>query len=224
MIGGIFKKLTALVLLTVMLLGLCSCDREYDEEQVRAAAAALIQKSEFLNEIYYGKGIPYIDDEEYASGSYYKADMSYCRVNGIETVDALKVLTREVFSTELSNGMISTKLSALYDSDGVIKGLVRYFDYLPEEEDEPSYIMVYKNAEVFLKDKVTYDYSTLRVLESDEEIVYVEISARIETDDSKVQQRTLKIGLIEEARGWRLDTPTYLRYADMDKYNDLQNK
>ena len=217
--------LTLVVIFSVLTLNSCENNREYDEEVVKACALDLIKKSVSLNDIYYGAGITYEENESLAIGPYYPADALSLKSFGIRTVDELKEKTAEVFSSELARIIFDTKLNTLYDSDEVIRAYTRYYQTYTEADDpQPEYFMVYKDAEIFLKDKVTYNYETLVVKESRGEIVYVEIEVKVETDDGKSQTKTIEVGLIEEADGWRLSSPTYTSYVDLDYYNQLQNK
>ena len=72
--------------------------------------------------------------------------------------------------------------------------------------------MVYSLTDPLLKDEVVYDYDSLKVINSKKETVYVNIDCTVTREDGKTQKKTLEIGLIEEANGWRLDTPTYATY------------
>lgn len=217
--------LTLVVIFSVFALNSCENNREYDAQIVKTQALELIKKSVSLNDIYYGEGITYKEDESLAIGPYYPADSLSLQSFGIETVEDLKRKTEEVFSVDLTKTIYDTKLSPLYDSDEVIRGYTRYYQTYTEDKDpKPKYFMVYRDAEIFLKDKVTYNYDTLVVKESRGEIVYVEIEVNVETEDGKSQKKTLEIGLIEEANGWRLSSPTYTSYVDLDYYNQLQNK
>lgn len=203
----------------------CEKNRDYDEAEVKSVALDLIKKSEKLNDLFYGDGMSFVDDETYAVGPYYPASNESLNIYGVETIDDIKRITEEVFSVEMSTVIYETKLSAVYDSDGVIRGYSRYYQkYTEDKNPKPVSIMVYKNAEVLLKDSVTYNYDTLKVIGAKGETVFVEIEVFVKTDDNKTQNKTLKIGLIEEERGWRLSTPTYTSYVDLDYYNQLQNK
>ena len=217
--------LTLVVIFSVLSLNSCENNREYDAEVVKACSLELIEKSVSLNDIYYGTGITYEENESLAIGPYYPANSLSLRSFGIETVDDLKKKTEAVFSVDLTKIIYDTKLNTLYDSDEVIRGYTRYYQtYTEGDNPQPEYFMVYKDADVFLKDKVTYNYETLTVKESRGEIVYVEIEVKVDTDDGKSQTKTLEIGLIEEENGWRLSSPTYTSYVDLDYYNQLQNK
>ena len=201
----------------------CSSGREYDEQEVKAAATELIKKAEFINELYYGEGLPYIDNEQYAVGYYYMADAEYAKAHGIQTVEDIKLLTRSVFSIELSNIMISTRLTSVSETDGTIRGYARYHQKTASD-GSPECILVYKNADIYLTDEIIYDYEGIRVIGSEGEVVFVEIDATVNTEDGRSQVNTIKIGLLEETFGWRLDSSTYTRYVDKDAYNNLQNK
>ena len=217
--------LTVVVILSMFTLYSCEDNREYDEIQVKAAAEELIKKSVALNEIYYGKGISYVKDDSLAVGPYYPADNNSLMGYNIETVDDLLKKTKEVFSTEMSTLIYDTKLTPLFDSDGVMRGYSRYYQkYTESDKSKPECILVYKDAIVLLNDKITYKYDTLKVKESRGETVYVTIEVFVEKDDGKSQTKTLEIGLIEEEMGWRLSSPTYTSYVDLDYYNQLQNK
>lgn len=221
------KRVILLTLVVIMsVFSIVSCNqvknREYDEKEVLAAAKALIEKSEILNELYYGKGIAYTDDMSLANGIYYPADEISVEKFGIETVEDIIALTRECFTVSLSNIIIGTKLQVVMDSSGN-QSYVRYYQkYDTLDTTKPECIMVNKEAEVLLKDKVTYDYQTLSVKGAEGEVVKVTIAVTVENDAGEVQYKTLEIGLLEEADGWRIDTPTYTRYIDDSYYQELQ--
>lgn len=217
--------LTFVVIFSCFSLYSCEKNREYDAGEVEAAAKTLIEKSQMLNTVYYGAGIPYIPDASYAVGPYYMADEIALSRLGFTTLDKLKELTRAVFSQDMSNGMIDTKLTTIYDSDGSIRYFARYYQkYSDDNMTVPECLMVHMDAKPLLKDKVTYDFDSIRATHSKGENVYVDIDVTVERDDGKIQKKTISIGLIEEESGWRLSTPSYTSYVDLDYYNDLQGK
>ncbi len=209
----------------VMLLSSCDSDRDYSEAEVLAAARILIQKSELLNEIYHGKGIEYdLLDSAYSSGSYRKALDSSLDRFGIETVDDLKKMTKEVYTKGYSNDIFGSKLETIYDSGGEIISLARYVQKY-DVMNEPMCILVNTQNSVLLLDKVIYHYENLKVVGVEGERIFVSLSATVMTADEKTQERTLRVVLIEEEKGWRLDGPTYLSYNEnLSKYEELENK
>ena len=220
------KKIISLLTLFALLCSLISCgekNREYDESEVKQAAEILISKSAALNQIFWGEGIGYISDSSYSVGYYYPADIFSLYNYGIETVDDLKEKTREVFSFAYSQNIFSTVLSSLNDGDGIYAYARYYQKYSDAEEKVPETIMVYSKALVLLKDEVRYNFDTMEVIGSKKEMVYVTLTVDVVRDEN-TQTRALKVGLIEEEDGWRIDTPTYMSYVENSDYEDLQDK
>lgn len=209
----IIKILISVILVTAAVFSVTSCDRKYNEEEVLEAAKALIEDSKKFNLIYWGEGIPYVRDESSSNGYYYPANPIEVKKMGFETVEELKEITGEVFSESYCKSIFSSALSSYGDEDGIY-GLTRYYQkYSDAYMTEPECIMVYSRATVFLTDEVEYLYDTMVVTGSKKETVYVKLSVNVTRDD-KTQTREMKVGLCEEASGWRLDTPTYITYYE----------
>ena len=221
------KKIITLILVFSLILslslGLSSCDREYDENEVREAAINLIEKSLFLNEIYWGEGIPYITSV--STALYCEANFLALSELGFYTVDELKKQTEEVFSKNYCEDIFSTSFSSIKDGEE-IEFYARYYQkYEDEFQTVPISIMVYTRFENLLPDEVEYLYDTLTVTHSEKEVVYVKVQAKVTKDAEHSQIREMIIGLIEEENGWRIDTSTYLKYNDrQEEYEDLQDK
>ncbi len=202
----------------------CARDREYNEEEVLKAARELIKKSEKLNELYYGDGIAHTGDESTAEGYYIRADANSLAYFGVSTKDDIIRITRETFTQDYSNRLIMTKLESVKDTDDVIRSYARYYQkYSVLDETEPECLMVYKNAKVYLVDKVEYKYDTLRVSDVEGESIFVTLDVEITDPDKRTQSSTLTVELIEEANGFRINSPTYKRYDD-GTYDELDNK
>lgn len=220
-----FSKPICFLLLLSLIVSLTGCkkNRKYNAEEVLTSARLLIEKSTLFNEIYYGAGIPYSGDLSEANGIYRKALDDYMDKQAFSTIEELRRLTQEVYSSGLSEIIFSTKLSSVSDDDG-IRSMARYYQkYDGDFSDIPAYIMVNSETENLLPDTVEYLYDTLRDLGSEGEKVYVSILARVTNGDGQSQEHTLRIALLEEAAGWRLDSPTYLRYnAELEKYEKLK--
>lgn len=215
----LFEKIIAVMLVCALTLcALAACgeeedqNREYDESEVISEAQTLISDSALLNEIYWGKGIPYKDDLNLASGKYFPADEAYLEKIGIVTIEDLKKLTRGTFSDEMCEWVFSTLLSSVSDGS-IIASTARYGQkWGGENADEPEYILVYSEADYFLVDEVEYHLDNIEVLGSEGEIVKVRILATVTNPEGEVMNNSLDISLIEEEDGWRLDSPTYTRY------------
>ena len=199
------KKILSFVCVAALLLSLISCNqvknREYNEEEVLAAAKPLIKESIALNEIFWGKGIGYIEDKNTSDGYYFEANYVDLKEIGISTLAELKEMTKKVFSEEYSNIIFSTTLSSVSDSSG-IQGLARYYQkYKDLECTEPDTIMVYSLAKNFLTDEVEYLYDTMTVIGSVGDVVNVKLSVKVTRDDV-TQIRELTVGLVEVENGW----------------------
>ena len=213
--------LTIVVIFCVFSCFSCGRDREYNEEEVIIAAEKLIKQSEILNDIYYGKGIDYQKDESTANGAYYQADILSLKKFGVQTINDIRKMTTECFTESYSNSIMSTMLSSISDESG-IQIYSRYYQKYNSLDDTEECIMVYKNANIFLTDKVVYDYSSLRVSGVKREEVFVKINVKVTNGENKTQHKEVEIALLEESNGWRINSPTYARYLDEEYYNDLQ--
>ena len=203
------KKLLSLIIIISILTLLVSCNRKYDEEVVRVEAERLIRASENLNEIFWGRGIDYIEGTNTADGYYREASYSALKKFGFTTIKELEELTRATFSESYADSVLATTTSSIIDEDG-IQFLARYYQkYTDETYTEPECIMVYTQVKPLLLDEVEYFYDSLRVTHSKKKTVFVEIDCKVVREDGKTQTKTLEIGLVEEENGWRISTPTY---------------
>lgn len=205
------NKIFALVLcMTLITLLFASCgkkkvkDREYNEAEVCAAAQVLIEKSKILNEIYYGAGIPYIEDES-DEGVYRVADPEYMEQlyqnYGIKDVETLKEKTREVFSEAGSNSIISSKLT---NTAG--KNYARY--YVVKKSGE---LMIHTEAQNYFENTAGVEYIYDGMYVSDVEGEYLTVALKVKTTglDGSTNTKDFQVRLIEEASGYRLSGATY---------------
>ena len=221
----ILKKPISIFLITVLLastLLLTSCNRNYDEGEVIEATKILLKEAEMLNLVYYGSGIEYYDNDE-EKGYYRQANQSHLESLGFSTIEELKALTEKTFSDEYSRILYSTILSALTD-DVTLVSTSRYYQEYDEKTGEPTHIMVYSKFVPMMKDKIEYDYNSCTVEGSKKERVYVTVNATVTSSDGRVQDTVIKITLIEEEDGWKIDNPTYANYNELkDRYDELNN-
>lgn len=187
-------------------------NREYDEAEVLAAANALIPSSLPLNDIFWGKGIPYIDDSNLAEGNYYPADIAYLSSLGALTIEDIKTKAREVYSDDICNWIFDTVFSSV-TADGVTPTLARYAQkWGGENLDEPESILVLKGVDFLLEDTVEYDLVNVEVKGSEGERVKLLYLVKVTNPDGEFMFVNKEIAIVEQEDGWRLDTPTYARY------------
>ena len=88
---------------------------------------------------------------------------------------------------------------------------------------EPICIMVNTASKVIFDDRMTYDYTSVRAIESIGQLVYLEIDCTVENGEGATQTQTLRIALFEESYGWRIAShTTFTNYnAYMDRYEEL---
>ena len=218
------KKISLILTVILLFTSLASCgeevipDREYNAQEVVEAAKTLIEKSESLNKLLWGEGILYdVTNNLHASGYYYRADEFSLDNYGVETIADIEKQVRAVFSENYSNQIFA---STVFSSASDVNGNLVYFARYQQKEDlgKPEYIQVYSKWEPFLFDSVTYDYTSVKDSGAKGERVYVEISCSVKDSESElVEKRSIRVALIEEKSGWRLDSPTNFEISKEDK-------
>lgn len=212
--------ITIVVIFSVFTISACKKDkkenRDYDEAEVIAAAKELIKKSEAVNEIYYGYGIEGdTSDVNNSDGNYFPADILSTEKFGVETVEDIKTLTRECYTSAYSEVLINTVLFPTKDESGSIIDFARYYQkYDTLDTSKPLCIMVYsKYDRIWLTDKIEYLYDTVRVSGVDGEIIKVSITVNVTNSEGHTETKDIEIDILEEKNGFRLDEPTYVRHS-----------
>jgi len=181
-------------------------NRTFDEAEVLAAAEALIAKSVLFNQIYYGAGIPQKADNPKTVGGYVEADPAFLSEHQISSLESLKAKTAEVYTEGECAYLFRTVLGVIYDGDTIV-GYKRYIE-------DAGTLYVRSGAENLLPDDVTYRYDTLAVSGVEGETIFVSITATVKTAEGKTQDNTLRVRLLEEESGFRLDSMTYSTYYE----------
>lgn len=199
------RRTLALILLSVSLFSLFACgggNRSYDAAEVISEAKRLIGESAILNEVFWGEGLEY-ETEEGSNKVYFPATRAALSRLGVESVEDILEKTLSVFSREYSE---SIYMSVFTGKSGEV-GSAAYARYYQDEDK----VMVYSRYNRLLVDEVEYLYETLSVEGSKGDVVTVKINVKV-TRDGNSQTREKVIGLIEEADGWKIDTPTFATY------------
>lgn len=211
--------------LAVSMLGLTSCDRRYNEEEVLAAADTLLRRSEELNVVLWGEGLKWAVTAN-ATGAYYEADYFDAQKYGFTTLRDMYDAVDATFTESYCESIYSTVFSPISDGSSTFS-LARYYQLWGDEltKTDPISIMVFSNYDYVFHDTVVYDYSTLRVSDVKKQTVYVTVSATVTNGDGQTQSVDIEFGMIEESEGWRIDSPTYVNYnAYRDEYEELLDK
>ena len=228
------KSLVIFVLLSAVFTSFVSCDRDYDENEVVSVAEALIKKSAILEDILFGEGFS-PDSTDTSSSTFKRADeRSIKKYEGllgkeIKKLDDLRALIANVYTPGYANDIYSGVLYGSIDSN------TRYYEDFVYETDingkevQTPVIMVDTTYKIRKKDDIQYHYSTLKVVDVNGEKITVAIEVTVTQNkgasNEKKQNKTIEIDLIEDATGWRLDTPTFAVYnEDADKIKELENE
>ncbi len=196
-----YKRIISFTLLCLLCLPLLACGREYTEDEVFPAAKELIEKSNMLNVIYFGTGIPVKAGGE-TEGSYTEADMSALQEMGFTDAEDIKKQTEQVFSSSMCRWLFEKFSSS---TQGANVTLARYIQLNGK-------LMVYTEYDVLAGDQVTYDYSTLKIHSQGRGQVKVTLDATATRGEGLSRTENIDVTLVKVKGGWRLDAPTYLVY------------
>lgn len=215
------RSFIALFLISVLLCLLVSCseeeyNREYNSQEVENAADILIEKSLILNEILYGKGIGYIEDD--TDLIYKVADNNSLNKLGITNLSDIEKELRSVFSKSYVDNIYSSDIFKPIVEDDITKRYSRYFE---DEKDGKNTIYVNKTYDFVLKNDYEY-VDKVKADRSEGDYVIVKATVRATRDGGISKDFQIEIKLIEESEGWRLASPTYMVYNEYtDIYEDM---
>ncbi len=203
-----------IVLATALGLTLTSCGGSgHTVEEMRDAVAPLIEKSEELNVIYFGEGLPLTVDPEDAEKFYssFESDIesiSYHPVDkscGYESIDEIKEATLEVFTEDYSEYLFTLAFTGISDTvnDGVgdKRETSSYARYIEQSGMLTARIDLANEAMELGR---VYDLDKLEIVREKDGYVLVKIPSELNGREYDVQLK-----LVETENGWRLDTPTY---------------
>lgn len=209
------KKRIFCTLLTSLLLAFTSCGgTSYSEEEIRAALENLLPKSHELNEIYFGEGLPMADDASLVEEFYGLFDSDVEAINyhpvdpgcGYTNETEIREATLAVFTEEYSEYLFGRAFS----------GISATFNEGEEEEYTATAVYaMYLEQDGILTVRINladeaiplgreYDLDGMKILDTDEDTVVVEVPTTMNGAALDVELR-----LVLTDDGWRLDSPTY---------------
>lgn len=203
------KKVFSLAVLMLLVLQLLpSCGNTVDEAEIKEAAAALIEASYEINEIYFGDGLPYreeevkyaeeqLGDENDVENAVYLNVKEDC---GFKSVSEIKAATSAVYSKTYCEQLFKVGFEGLQDSEGQ---LYRYARYVENEYFDLT--VRYGLEKESRTQGRTYDIDSISVETVGRNFAILRVDSLIGSSPSAAV--TLKI--VKEENGWRLDTPTY---------------
>lgn len=227
----LLKKILFLILLVALATMSLSCKkdeaveevppREYVESEVIECAKALINTAKDINRIVWGVGILPVPEEEETGGVYRACASDELARYGVSSVDDIRTLCQNVYSEAMCKTIENTAFSNVKDDGESIVSLVRYYDKT-DKDTETVTLMVNTNAYIYFEKEVLYHTDTLKVTGVRGEVLTLTVSVTVYDGEDKPHEKTLTFQMIEESDGWRLHSPTYMKYDPYaDIYDDL---
>lgn len=179
------------------------CARESDEEFLTIAQTLLL-KSADVNEICFGEGLAYGDEDGYVTNGYVEATKASRERYGVNTVEELKELIKSVYSVATCD-YIDTVIFNPVKQDNTFASYRRYFDALDGEEN--ICLMVKKNYQPLAVGDVSY--ANVRI--DSHSRARAKILTDVTVTDGKDTRTDLDVcfSLRFEDGAWKLDTVTY---------------
>ena len=197
-----FLKFVCILLTFVCILSLFGCSNLSDEE-ASARAAELLERSVLINRIYYGTGIP-TDPNEVGQSTRKRADPAFLEANGFSTIEELKALTREVYTSYCADAVFFN----VFEKNVLIE------DSQPRYEESNGYIYVNTAEKPTVADLVEFDTASIKITKKSGSLIYFTVDMKVYSADGQ-SYRTLtaqQFSMRKENGVWLLDAPTYASY------------
>ncbi len=200
------KKLTILMALILIVLSLTACGSPPEAAELRPIVEALIEASHPINDIFFGAGLPAIErDSQFAIDNYvYFMDEggNYDYVaedSPYQTTAEIKAAAELVYSDDYLTSIYETMFIGVADEHA---GML-YARYLDTDEG----LKKCNLHEAMIEKTRIYDYDSMTIVKpSNGSYVNVEFDTHLEGETDTLRVR---LSLVKEADGWRLDSPTY---------------
>jgi hypothetical protein len=189
--------------------------REYVESEVIENAVALLEEAVDINTVLWGVGILPVENEE--DGAYRACQEEELMRYGIRCVADIRTLTESVYSKAMCKTVESTVLGNVRDENESIVSYVRYYDLTDKETGDVT-LMVKTDAYVYFEKPITYHSETVKVKGVKGEVITLTVEVTLYDEENVPHEKTLTFSMIEEADGWKLHSPTYMKY---DAYSDI---
>lgn len=201
MMKNILTRAAALVAAVVFTMLLASCARPYDESEIVAASAELIEASYEINTVFFGSGLPAEEsDDEVLRHLEISPDSPY------KTKEEIKAATLAVYSPDYAEFLfekafvgfsVSVGDGDSVDADSIVDA--RYVEY------GGRLVMLPLDEEDVMKLDRTYDTSAVTVVSQKRGRATLSVPSFV--DGVPAEDITLTVVMTDG--GWRLDTPTY---------------
>lgn len=198
------KRILPFLLASVLLLSLASCGGSgMSEDEIRDVYADLIEQSYILNDVYYGDGLPFVNDEEtMASLAGASSRFSYMPVDETApfTSEAeIREATAAVFTKSMCDHLYVLAFEGMStDSDETVV----YARYI--EQNEILTVRIDLADEALPLGRV-YNFDSMDIISQNKNRIVASFATEVDGETSV----NVKITLTKTENGWRLDSPTY---------------
>ncbi|MBE6541700.1 MAG: hypothetical protein E7672_04560 [Ruminococcaceae bacterium] len=211
------KKINLILIFAAAIAVLTSCGSKYEIDEIRAITKDLVERSAEMNVIYFGEGLPTIDeegegvDEFIDSFGHNVKTVNYLPVSEespYQNETELREATLEVFTEKYAEILFVRAFNGIshtieYQNDSSLNENVSvvYARYI--EKDGVLTVRLDLEDEAMKLGRV-YDYENLKIVRESGNNVTVEIPTEFEG-----RELDIELTIVKTDGGWRLDTPTY---------------
>lgn len=208
MFKKITKKAICLLLMSAVLLTVCSCSTKPPAiEEVKETFSALIEASYEINGIIFGDEVETYDrqDEEVIkNGIYYNVPDGFYNYefltenNKYQTEDEIREATLKVYSEDYISSVLDSCFNGFMDESGETAVQPKYLGHTGK-------LMLNTEYEVYVTGDRRYDLDTMEIVKpSNGKIVNVSLDAVDGEERTKA-----RLTFVLQDGEWRLDSPTY---------------
>lgn len=202
------KRLALFLAALLLALALPSCAKSgLSEDEIHDTVQSLVEASLPLNVIYYGDGLPYVDDPDavaallgIAAGTDFSVNYMPAAPDApFQSEEAIKDATDDVFSPAMCEMLYEIAFTGVSTEDEDKVAFARYI-----QQDGVLTVRI-DLAEDALDMSRTFDFDAMEILIDETSRLRVEVPSFLAGKPSV----PVRITLIKTPEGWRLDSPTY---------------
>lgn len=205
------NRLTKIALAAVLLLSVCllsACGGSgLSEDEIRDTYRDLVEASYVLNDVYYGDGLPFVEDEKavatllgLAQGTDLSVNyMPVAKESPLQTEDEIREATAAVFSPDMCALLFEIGFTGVSTDDEARVAFARYIQ-------QDGFLTVRIDlADSAMNVSRTYDFDQMTVIADEVGRIRASFPSYLGGEKSV----DVKITMVKTADGWRLDSPTY---------------
>ena len=198
------KRILSFFLMALLLFSLASCGGSgLSDDEIRDVYADLIEQSYLLNDVYYGDGLPFVNDPEtMATLAGAISRFSYMPVDKnalLQSEAEIREATLAVFTQSMCDHLFTLAFEGMSTDD---EETVVYARYIEMEDILTVRIDL---ADEALPLGRVYDMDTMDILNQSGNRIVASFATSVDGEPSV----NVKLTLVRTADGWRLDSPTY---------------